>query len=169
MTSGRDGLIWQASDTSKDVAKWEERRELWQPLYTGSKVKIQASALFCLKHYEIWNKEHKTIYFVQHYASSTVKKRYTGCPRRNVPEFGRVFLMLNYTDISQNTYIQSWTVTEIIAIEMCGLLGCPRTVRRPWRHTHPLRMPGNEMQWPWRMLYSTVSLTSQDNSQLRPT
>jgi len=28
---------------------------------------------------------------------------YTGCPRRNVPDFGRVFLMLNYTDITQNT------------------------------------------------------------------
>jgi len=33
---------------------------------------------------------------------------YTGCPRRNVQYFGRVFLMLNYTDITQNTYIQSW-------------------------------------------------------------
>ena len=34
-------------------------------------------------------------------------KQYTGCPRRNVKYFGRVFLMLNYTDITQNTYIQS--------------------------------------------------------------
>jgi len=32
---------------------------------------------------------------------------YTECPRRNVPDFGRVFLMLKYTDISQNTYVQS--------------------------------------------------------------
>ena len=32
---------------------------------------------------------------------------YTGCNRRNVQDFGRVFLMLNYTDITQNTYIQS--------------------------------------------------------------
>ena len=31
----------------------------------------------------------------------------TGCPRRNVPDFGTVFLMLKYTDINQNTYIQS--------------------------------------------------------------
>jgi hypothetical protein len=31
----------------------------------------------------------------------------TGCPRRNVSDFGRVFLMLKYTDITQNTYIQS--------------------------------------------------------------
>jgi len=37
---------------------------------------------------------------------STIKS-YTGCPRRNVPNFGRVFIMLNYTDITQNTYIQS--------------------------------------------------------------
>ena len=55
----------------------------------------------------------------------------TGCNRRNVRDFGRVFLMLNYTDITQNTYIQSWTVTEIMPIEMCGLLGCQRTVRPP--------------------------------------
>ena len=32
---------------------------------------------------------------------------YTGCPRRNVPDFGRVFLILKYTDITQNTYVQS--------------------------------------------------------------
>jgi hypothetical protein len=42
----------------------------------------------------------------------------TGCPRRNVQYFGRVFLMLNYTDITQNTYIQSLTVTEIMAREV---------------------------------------------------
>ena len=32
---------------------------------------------------------------------------YTGCPRRNGQNFGRVFLMLKYTDITQNNYIQS--------------------------------------------------------------
>ena len=53
---------------------------------------------------------------------------YTGCPRRNVPDFGRMFLMLKYTDITQNTYIQIWTVTEIMARERCGLLAVPRTV-----------------------------------------
>jgi len=34
-------------------------------------------------------------------------KSCTGCPRRNVPDFRRVFLMLKYTDITQNTYVQS--------------------------------------------------------------
>ena len=53
---------------------------------------------------------------------------YTGCPRRNVPDCGSVFLMLKYTDITQNTYVQSWTVTEIKAQEKCGLFAVPCTV-----------------------------------------
>ena len=40
-------------------------------------------------------------------ASKGLVHLYTGCPRRNVPDFGRVFLMLKYTDITQNTYVQS--------------------------------------------------------------
>ena len=35
------------------------------------------------------------------------KTKYTGCNRRNGPDFGRVFLMLNYTEKPQNIYIQS--------------------------------------------------------------
>ena len=41
--------------------------------------------------------------------------------------------MLKYTDITQNTYIQSWTVTEIMAREKCGLLAGPRTVPVSWQ------------------------------------
>ena len=33
--------------------------------------------------------------------------RYTECPRRNVPDFERAFLMLKCTDITQSTYFQS--------------------------------------------------------------
>jgi hypothetical protein len=47
---------------------------------------------------------------------------YTGCNRRKVPNFGRVFLMLNYMEKTQNTYIQSWTVTEIKTTEKCAHL-----------------------------------------------
>ena len=54
---------------------------------------------------------------------------YTGRHRRNGSNFGREFLMLNYTDITQNTYIQSWTVTEIMVREKCGHIAFPRTVR----------------------------------------
>jgi len=52
---------------------------------------------------------------------------HTGCPRRKGQNFGGVFLMLKYTDITQNTYIQNWTVTEIMAREKCGLLAGLRT------------------------------------------
>jgi len=45
-----------------------------------------------------------------------------------VPDFGRVFIMLKYTAITQNTYVQSWTVKEIMVIEKCGLLAGPHTV-----------------------------------------
>jgi len=58
---------------------------------------------------------------------------YTGCPRRNVPDFGRVFLILKYTDITLNTYVQSWKITEIMAREKCGLLTGPRTVPVSWQ------------------------------------
>jgi hypothetical protein len=45
--------------------------------------------------------------------------------------------MLNYTDITQNTYIQSWTFTEIMAIEKWELVLCPRTVAvRDAIHVH---------------------------------
>jgi len=58
---------------------------------------------------------------------------YTGCPRRNVPDYRRVFLMLKYTDITRNIYVQSWTVMEIMVREKCGLLACPRTVHVSWQ------------------------------------
>ena len=45
-----------------------------------------------------------------------------------MPNLGRVFLRLKYTDITQNTYIESRTVTEIMAREKFGLLAVPRTV-----------------------------------------
>jgi len=52
---------------------------------------------------------------------------YTGCPGRNVPDFGRLFLKLKYTDITKNTYILSWMVMEIKAREKwssCGSMYC---------------------------------------------
>jgi hypothetical protein len=57
-------------------------------------------------------------------------------PRGPGPHYRGFTLTLRHTalgrtpldDITQNTYIQSWTVTEITAIEKWGLLWCPRTV-----------------------------------------
>jgi hypothetical protein len=50
------------------------------------------------------------------------------CPGRNVPDFGRMFLKLKYTDITKNTYIRSWTITEIMVREKRGLVAVPCTV-----------------------------------------
>ena len=63
--------------------------------------------------------------------SGAVLHIYTGCPRRKGPNFGRVFRRSNYTDITQNTYIQSSMVTEILAREKFGLLWFLRTVICP--------------------------------------
>jgi len=63
----------------------------------------------------------------------------TPLPRRKGPNFGRVFLRSTYTDITQNTYIQSLMVTEILNIEKWGLVWCLRTVLCPWRHTSRIR------------------------------
>jgi len=49
---------------------------------------------------------------------------YTGCPKGIGQNFGRVFLMFDFTDITQNTYIQSWTVTEIIVREVWNFDSC---------------------------------------------
>jgi hypothetical protein len=38
---------------------------------------------------------------------NTYTTYYTGCPRRNGPDFGRVFPTLMYVDVTQNTYVQN--------------------------------------------------------------
>ena len=53
---------------------------------------------------------------------------HTGCPGRNVPQFERMFFKLKYTDITKNTYIRSWKVSDIKAREKCCLRAVPRTV-----------------------------------------
>jgi hypothetical protein len=58
-----------------------------------------------------------------------------------VPDFGRVFLTLKYADITQNTHVQSWTVTDIMAREQCGLLAGPRTVPVSWHRCLSLSKP----------------------------
>ena len=56
---------------------------------------------------------------------------FTGCPGGNVPEFGRMFLTLKYTHLTQNTYIRGWTVTEILVRKKvwssCGSTYCTRS------------------------------------------
>ena len=98
--------------------------------WSKKKILLFSNTCFGLKgHHQVEQKNKRTCMYVCVYIYI-----YTGCPRRNVPDFGRVFLTLKYTDITQNTYIQSWTVTEIMAREKCGLLAVPRTA--PFQLTH---------------------------------
>jgi hypothetical protein len=82
-----------------------------------------------------------------------------------VPNFGGVFLMLNYTDITQNTYIQSLTVMEIIAREKLGLLAVPNTATRTTdRHVTQLMslrlIPGMNSVHGYTKMHSQESLIS---------
>ena len=85
----------------------------------------------------------------------------TGCHSRKGPNFGRVFLMLNYTDITQNTYIQSWMVTEIMAGEKCGHFAFPRSIRLQL-YREPLL---SVVLW----LHAELTLASFTAHKLRPT
>jgi hypothetical protein len=51
---------------------------------------------------------------------------------QGVPDLRRVFLMVKYTDITQNTNVQSWTVMEIMAREKCGILAGLCTIGISW-------------------------------------
>jgi len=77
-----------------------------------------------LNHYNSWKLRNTCIHTRNVIPRRTDRRNNTGCPRRNVPDFGRVFLMLKYTDITQNTYVQSWTVTEIMASKAWNFDSC---------------------------------------------
>jgi hypothetical protein len=57
-----------------------------------------------------------------------LKSGNTECPRRNLPDFGRMFLMLKYTDITQNTYVHPPKVWQIPPATPCIGCNCPWTV-----------------------------------------
>ena len=78
---------------------------------------------------------------------------YTGCSRRNVPNFGRVFLMLNYTDITQNTYIQSYGDNGHQNVWASGVSTyCMPSVTSYSSNARPPQ-PDMVMQWPWWVRY----------------
>ena len=63
-----------------------------------------------------------TVIFFQKCSNFSEYPLYTEFPRRKGPNFGRVILRSNYTDITQNTDIQSSMFTEILAREKCVCL-----------------------------------------------
>jgi len=83
-------------------------------LYALCTCVLQAASIsWCVQMYCQWRSSHAFVCYARimswrFWVQTESLYMYTGCPRRNVKYFGRVFLMLNYTDITQNTYIQSW-------------------------------------------------------------
>jgi len=63
-----------------------------------------------------------------------------------------MFLKLKYTDITQNTYIWSWTVTEIMAREKCGLIAVPLTLPGSLTYYRTLRMSVLQSTAGWSVL-----------------
>ena len=56
----------------------------------------------------IYSQKYKCIAFLMYmlYQDLSIEAHsYTECPGGNVPDFGRMFLTLKYTDITQNTYV----------------------------------------------------------------
>jgi hypothetical protein len=74
-----------------------------------------------------------------------------------------MFLTLKYTDLTQNTYIRSLTVTEIMAREKYGLLAVPRTV--PVSHVVTTTLPKSGLGLTAEA--STFQLHYQQMSQLQ--
>jgi len=120
------------------------------------RVKHRRQSLPIVRHHP----ENKILFQRSHNNEKYNQPVYIGCPRRNVPDFGRMFLMLKYTYITQNTYIQSWTVTEIMAKEKCGFLAVPHTVpvkltRYPYTaHVRP---------WEWNAVNVATAMYSAWN------
>jgi len=110
----QDGIVFEIVSTAKAWCSTDQRSMATQMLWvlleersrTNSPCQWFLSQLFCK---------------IVGYFCRTL---YTGCLRRKGQNFGRVFLMLKYTDITQNTYIQSWTVTEIMAREVWNFDSC---------------------------------------------
>jgi hypothetical protein len=113
-TLGR--LLCTTDQHHTETSTWQHSQETGVHDAAGFEHGIPASERQQIQPWKAWPLRPTVIYCI-----------YTECPRRNVPGFGRVFLMLKYTDITQNTYVQSWTGTEIMAREKCGLL---------WGSTH---------------------------------
>ena len=76
--------------------------------------------------------------------------------------------MLNYTVITQNTYIQFWTVTVLMAREKCVHLAFPRTARVQLYHINvesAMQPPLPVVIW----LRAARTLASFTAHELRPT
>ena len=112
-TSGTSSMLMMMSMQHWWKPNDREKQKYWK--------KNPSQCYFCTTH--LWT-ELGSNPSVQGESRPKLHYAYTGCPGGNVPDFGRMFLTLKYTDLTQNTYIRSWTVTEIIAREVWKYDSC---------------------------------------------
>ena len=93
--------------TEKVLSVLLSARKLYLPKYTEQIWTRQTVDALCKANYTVQETQLKMYQHPQSRLTTNWYSVYTGCARRNVPDFGRVFLMLKYTDITQNTYVQS--------------------------------------------------------------
>jgi len=74
--------------------------------------------------------------------------QYTGCHRRNGPNFGKVFLVLNYTDITQNT----------LCPKLNGFRDNGKWSLKLWQLLHTYWLPNS--YWNWQEYVVSVMLIS---------
>ena len=94
-----------SSKSSLSLKLPHQKPVIWQRAHILSHYLI--SRCITVRYFQTSTPIHTKVYWIQRSVP------YTGCNRRNGPDFGRVFLMLNYTEKPQNTYIQSSMFTEI--------------------------------------------------------
>ena len=112
----RNPVITSQKVISISIRSWQK---LWHISHTlHSSIKSKNSCLLHFCYGLAGNYCHLLLMYTAIALTLRRLMSYTGCPRRKGPNFGRVFLRSNYTDITQNTYIQSSMVTEILAREV---------------------------------------------------
>ena len=111
------------SDANMKIWRWRFRREgeyrMWRSRWRSQDDKDEEKGGFWARRIE-----RKIIYITWYCRDRVSSCNIQGVPGGNVPDFGRMFLTLKYTDITQNTYIRSWTVTEILAREVWKYDSC---------------------------------------------
>ena len=135
----RYALRWHTGNLRARIQETDQRRGVthcnWRSsVFPNFTTTTQNSSSSCTSTYfkfispintnQIVAKKEKSQFFLPCRVAERHMLLYTGCPRRNGQNLGRMFLMLNYTDITQNIYMQSWTVTEIMAREVWNFDSC---------------------------------------------
>ena len=117
-------------------------QSVWQKKFISTKEHTETekgwmdcALLLLIKRWNISAPLTARLWYLIIYSSFACTYVYTGCNRRNGPDFGRVFLRSNYTDITQNTYIQIERLQRYWPEKRVDFFGVCILYSFPWRHS----------------------------------